>query len=222
MRGFKKAVSLIASITLLALSLGSCGHSQTLPDPDMTDSPSPSAPEIYYNGAYGVRITIPEGWTAVNIDTINMTATPEASNAATDLNVSNYDDSGRGISMIELWNRDDTYDREHASLMLFVEIYDGIDEQSYLSAFRSAYAGEFDGYKAAFDSIAETEIGGKKYTHFKYSITPPESEDKYYEEYYVRKIEESVFFIAYTTHWDGNQASQEAASSVLSSFTLSK
>jgi hypothetical protein len=125
------------------------------------------------------------------------------------------------MELLELWNREDSADREHASLMLFAEYYEGMDMESYLSAMQEAYAGESEGgYYSTFDSRESMELNGVNYELLTFYTTVPDSDDIYYEEYYVTEVAENEYFVAEVTYWDGNMTSLVDAMDILNCFSF--
>jgi hypothetical protein len=217
-----KRILILSAVFVLVFTFSSCDRIKGLLNFPSGESPSPSAPVVYYNGAYGIQVTVPDGWFAETVNAANMTATPEESGDESKLELIPYEDSGSEVQLIELWNREKSEDKEHASLMMYVELYDGVDEETYLDAFKESYAGDFDGYYSTFELRDEATIGGKAFTLLKFNTKLPDSDDTYYEEYYIRQIEEGKFLIVMTTYWADNQVSQDAAASILNCFTVSK
>jgi hypothetical protein len=216
----RRLFAAITAITIIFM-FSSCMGADA--DSEASDKPLPSPGlEEYHNGAYGISVTVPEGWVIASINRTNMTESPEKSSDPNTLDITPYEDSGSGLQLIELWSRENSADREHASLMIYIEIYDGLDEHTYLQAFEDAYAGYFDGYHSTLTSKDDTYIGGTSYTLLQYLTQLPDSEDEYYEEYYIRKIDEGKFLVLCVTYWAGNQVSQEDAAASLEFVTTEK
>lgn len=206
----KRRLTAAVIVMALVFMFSSCKSTGT--DNGATAAPTASPRlERFYNGAYGISVTIPDGWIIAGINETNMTGTPERSADPDALEITPYDDAGSGIQLIELWSRADSADKEHASLMVYIEVYDGLDEQTYLGAFEEAYAGYFDGYYSTLVSRENADIGGKAFTRLQYLTRLPDSDDEYYEEYYIRKLQEGEFLVLCVTYWAGNQVSREDA-----------
>lgn len=207
------------AVIAMAFMLSSCAGTGTDGGPSEEPTASP-LPEVYHNGAYGISVTVPEGWIVAGVNDTNMTDSPGKSADIGALEIIPYEDFGSEIQLIELWSRIDSADKEHASLMVYIEIYDGMDEQTYLQAFEDAYAGYFDGYYSELVSREEAVIGGKEYTRFQYLTQLPDNEDEYYEEYYIRSLREGEFLVLCVTYWAGNQVSRDDAIASLKYVTV--
>lgn len=123
------------AVIAMAFMLSSCAGTGTDGGPSEEPTASP-LPEVYHNGAYGISVTVPEGWIVAGVNDTNMTDSPGKSADIGALEIIPYEDFGSEIQLIELWSRIDSADKEHASLMVYIEIYDGMDEQTYLQCSR--------------------------------------------------------------------------------------
>ncbi|MGI6038675.1 MAG: hypothetical protein GX257_06305 [Clostridiales bacterium] len=170
---------------------------------------------IYHNGVYGISLTVPEDWLVAAINKTNMTASPQESSEYNLLEVTPYEDSGSVIQFVELWNRPDSADKEHASLMVYIEIFDYESEDTYLSAFEEAYSGDFNGYISSLKAKEEVVLGGKEYTLLQFLTQLPNGEDEYFEEYYISQIEADKYLVLCTTYWADNEASKDSADAAL-------
>jgi len=217
---FTKRAALLISAIFVVLTLASCGTGISANSPT-GQSPSPdSESRVYYNGVYGLRVEVPQGWEVASLIPSNMTRSPEESDDSSDLESVSYEDSGSVIQMIELWSREDSSDMEHAGLMIYVELYEGIDEATYLSAFEAAYSGEFNGYNSVLVSRDTFLLEGLTFNLLKFRTTLPDSDDAYFEEYYVRKAAEGEFLVVCTNYWEGNEVSYNDSLLVLNSISF--
>lgn len=204
----------IALVTMLMLLI-SCGNGNDNSN-GIGNMDEPNEPQIYYNGAYGIKVTVPADWLVAGISEINMTLSPDESSDPNALEVIPYEDSGSAIQFIELWSKPESVDKEHASLMVYIETYSGESEDSFLSAFEDAYSGEFSGYFSTFTAREEAVINGREYTRLLFVTQLPEGEEEYFEDYYISQIETGKYLVICTTYWADNEVSEVSAYSALS------
>lgn len=217
---FTKRAALLITAVLVVFAFASCGTGISADNPSGL-SPSPGTESrVYYNGVYGLRVEVPQGWEVASLIPSNMTGSPEESDDSSDLESVSYEDSGSVLQMIELWSREDSSDMEHAGLMIYVELYEGIDEATYLSAFEEAYSGEFNGYNSVLVSRDTAMLQGLSFNLLKFKTTLPESDDAYFEEYYVRKAAEGEFLVICTNYWEGNEVSYNDSLLALNSISF--
>lgn len=204
---FSKRTAFYITAVFIILALVSCKAGVSSDNLSEASPPPGSVQQVYYNGAYGLRVEVPTGWEVAAIIPANMTASPEESDDFAGLETIPCEDSGSIIQMIELWSMEDSSDPEHAGLMVYVEFYEGLDEDAYLSAFEETYSGEFNGYRSVLVSRGTALFEGLTFNMFKFETTLPEGDQTYYEEYYVRKVADGEFLVICTNYWAENETS---------------
>lgn len=189
------------------------------PYPISTSPSAEPAVRTYFNGAYGFRIDVPENWITVGVNETNLTETPAESKDADSLETVPFEEGGTLIQFIELWNRSNSADKEHAALYVYAELY-ALSESVYLSQMKQSYAGTFGDVTATLAEEGTAVLDGLSFHHIVFDSVLSTGEDHYYEEYYIRQVEEGQFLILCTTYWADNDLSYKDATKMLACVTF--
>ncbi|MDL2273497.1 hypothetical protein LJC34_03005 [Oscillospiraceae bacterium OttesenSCG-928-G22] len=208
----KKRIIALLLFAALMCTLTACNENSpfTRPTdaPEETDKPSGDsgtpAAETYYNGFLGLSVEVPEDWRIEDIDDTTMTATADESKDIDAFNSTDFGDGGYGISLIDIWSRDESSDDDHVGLWLFVEDYRELEmeEEEYYNYFDESYGGESqNGFLSTLESREKVTVGGQQYVCFNYKVTHADNKSAYYSDYYVRPIN-GVYFVMNVTYWE--------------------
>lgn len=201
--------------------ISACDASPSNPTPGPTQTPKVIT-ETYYNGVFDIKVEVPEGWHIGVVSLTNMSREPGKPNSADDLEITAYDGTGSGIQMIELWNRSDSANKEHASFYAYVELYPELNLESYLETLESEYTGTFGDIESTLATKDTLDMSGVTYSRLILDSAITGSTDLYHEQYLVKQLDEGKFLVLCTTYWNGNDISTAEAAEILNYVTVSQ
>lgn len=209
-----KQITALMCAALAVAALASCdGETERYEYPSPTLirlEPAESPPAALYCGALGVSVELPDEWLWHARNDMNMTNEPLYSSDFSSLERVEYDE-GYAIELCELWSSRDSASPSHASLLLYAEVFDGVDFEDYCTALKSTLNGRRDGYIWALSGYETDVENGMNVAVMVAAVQPPEGETRYIEEYRVYEKAPYTYVVACLTWWEGSDASLASA-----------
>ncbi|MFV0400266.1 MAG: hypothetical protein ACK5LX_06550 [Oscillospiraceae bacterium] len=194
-------------------------HSSAAEDSSSSTAPLPKATQeekVYYNGATGLKLTVPEGYYISELDEGAMTETPEESDDMDSLPFQELSQGYYSITLFNIANKGRSNHDDHAGMEGYLDYYIEYTMEDYLSDLEYNILYETEDYSYELVKKEEIDFHGKPTWYLEVETTYQEDSEPYLTQMFlVTELDTDTFLYFYADYWNDSEASKEAAEGML-------
>lgn len=164
---------------------------------------------IYYNGAAGLTVTVPEGWYQNNINEKNLTATPEQSMDLDEMDSFDLKDDGFSYFLLNISSQESDKNEENVQVTLQLDKYEDKSFDEYTDYIENLYNAGTDGYTYALQEREKVKINDEKYVKLSYTVTHEKNSNPYFEEHYLKDLGD-LYLDMCISYYDNTKSENDA------------